>query len=59
MQKIIFFDDVHPFLLDRLRQLGFECHEHFTTDLQGIKESIKDAFGIIGRSRFKLDSIFL
>jgi len=59
IQKVIFFDDVHPFLLDRLRQLGFECHEHFTTDLQGVKEVIIDAIGIIGRSRFQLDSNLL
>lgn len=59
MQKVIFFDDVHPFLLERLKQLGFECHEHFTTDLKGVKEVIKDAIGIIGRSRFQLDSNFL
>lgn len=58
-QKVIFFDDVHPFLLERLRQLGFECQEHFTTDLPGIKLVIKDAVGIIGRSRFQLDSNFL
>lgn len=58
-QKVIFFDDVHPFLLERLRQLGFDCQEHFTTDLHGIKMAIKDAVGIIGRSRFHLDSNFL
>ena len=58
-EKIIFFDDVHPYIIEYLRGLGFECMEHFNTDYEEILKVVEDADGLVGRSRFQLDRSFL
>lgn len=57
--KILQLDSNHPILKDRLCHLGFEVHDDFTSSKSIIEDKIANYDGIIIRSRFKIDEIFL
>jgi len=52
-------DSVHEILWERLEKKGFQCLRAIDLDEQSVKELIKDAFGIVIRSRFQLNEDFL
>ncbi|MFZ4428316.1 MAG: NAD(P)-dependent oxidoreductase [Saprospiraceae bacterium] len=54
-RKVIFIDEPHPFLSKRLPELGFDCRFMYDADRQAILESLADCFGIIVRSRIRID----
>lgn len=58
-QKILHLDDNHPVLVEELEVLGFENHFDFISTKEEIESKIKDYQGIIIRSRFKIDRVFL
>lgn len=58
-KKVLFIDTTHPYLIDGLKSLGFEC-DHFDSFTKSEYETIiHNYFGIIIRSKFSLDKAFL
>jgi len=60
MKKVFFLDTVHPILSERLLQSGeYECIEAHEWTREHCETQLKDAHGIVIRSRFTLDESFL
>ncbi|MNJ89064.1 D-3-phosphoglycerate dehydrogenase [compost metagenome] len=60
MKKVFFLDTVHPILAERLSQSGeYECIEAHDWTREQCQNKLKDAFGIVIRSRFTMDESFL
>lgn len=57
--KILHIDSNNAILMRQLQELGFENHEDFTSSKEEIEAKIESYQGIIIRSRFKIDKIFL
>ncbi len=57
--KVLFLDEVHPILEQRLTQAGFTCLDYTKLDLEELKEPLSEAVGIVIRSRFKIDQEFI
>jgi D-3-phosphoglycerate dehydrogenase len=56
--KILHIDSNNAILMRQLQELGFENHEDFTSKKE-IEAKIQSYQGIVIRSRFKIDKIFL
>ncbi|WP_430405575.1 NAD(P)-dependent oxidoreductase [Fluviicola sp.] len=60
MKKVFFLDTVHPILSERLIQSGeYECIEAHNWTREQCETQLKDAHGLVIRSRFTLDESFL
>ncbi|MDF3028107.1 MAG: Phosphoglycerate dehydrogenase [Fluviicola sp.] len=60
MKKVFFLDTVHPILSERLTQSGeYECIEAHDWTREQCETQLRDAHGIVIRSRFTLDESFL
>ena len=59
MKKVVFIDVVHPILSERLIDLGYICEDATNYNKEEVKASIKDAFGIVIRAKYKLNKDFL
>jgi D-3-phosphoglycerate dehydrogenase len=57
--KILHIDSNHPLLWDQLHQAGFTNEEDFTSTKEQIEAKIQNYYGIVIRSRFKIDKTFL
>ena len=57
--KVVFLDSVHPVLVERLAEIGFLCLDYSKEPKEQARASLKDAFGIVIRSRFTLDKELL
>lgn len=57
--KVVFLDTVHPVLEDRLTAAGFACVDVTHEPKEQCKEVVRDAMGIVIRSRFPMDEDFL
>jgi D-3-phosphoglycerate dehydrogenase / 2-oxoglutarate reductase len=57
--KILHIDSNHPLLWEQLQQAGFENHEDFSSSKEIIEAKIQEYHGIVIRSRFKIDKVFL
>ena len=57
--KILHIDKNHPLMLAQLAAQGFENHEDYTSTKAEIEDKIADYDGIIIRSRFPIDKLFL
>ena len=57
--KVLFIDTVHPYLENKLIDLGFECYHSQEANEKDIKKKIHLYHGIIIRSRFTMDINFL
>ena len=57
--KILLADNNHPILKEGLEKLGFQVEEDFTSTKQETEQKIKNYDGIVIRSRFKIDKIFI
>ena len=57
--KILHIDSNHPLLLKQLQEAGFDNHEDYEATKADIEAKIHNYQGIIIRSRFKIDRIFL
>ncbi|MBI3239298.1 MAG: phosphoglycerate dehydrogenase, partial [Flavobacteriia bacterium] len=58
-QHVIFLDTVHEILEQRLTELGFKCIDGYEWSLEETKTKLKDAFGIVIRSRFPMNADIL
>ena len=59
MKKVLFVDNVHPILKDRLSSRGFLCIDGTKMSRTEIEMELMHAFGIVIRARFTLDNEFL
>ena len=57
--KILHLDTNHPTLLKQLNAAGHENHEDYTSSKIEIEKKIHNYEGIIIRSRFSIDKLFL
>lgn len=56
---VVFLDSVHPVLEEKLNKAGFECRMHFKTSFDELQDELKQAYGLVIRSRFTIDAQFL
>ena len=57
--KIIFIDTTHPKLIEDLSSRGFICDQAHDKSRSEILKIINNYDGLIIRSRFKIDKIFI
>lgn len=57
--KVLFLDEVHPYLEEKLMEIGCICHHDYTSSKEKIVEKAKQFDGIIIRSRIPMDKDFL
>jgi D-3-phosphoglycerate dehydrogenase / 2-oxoglutarate reductase len=57
--KILHLDTNHELLINQLNDLGFTNHEDYTSSKEQIEAKISDYDGVILRSRFTIDKLFL
>jgi D-3-phosphoglycerate dehydrogenase len=58
-KQVIFIDSVHPVLEQKLEQAGMFCLQHTKTNFETLQTILPEAYGIVIRSRFTIDSDFL
>lgn len=58
-KKVIFIDQTAPILWDSLVELGYDCLDHSTDSREALIPLVADAFGLVIRSRVKMDQAFL
>ena len=58
-KKIVFLDTVHPVLEERLIQAGAICVDATSISFEDCKSELKNAFGIVIRSRFPMNEKLL
>jgi D-3-phosphoglycerate dehydrogenase len=59
MKKVLFVDTVHPMLWEELEKEGFHCIEAYDLNKEEVKAISSDTYGIVIRSRFKIDAPLL
>ena len=57
--KVLFLDSVHPVLSQRLTEENYQCIDGFNENIDFIYNEAPDVFGLVVRSRFRLDELFL
>ena len=57
--KILHIDSNNPLLWDQLQEAGFQNFQDFKSSKVEIETKIQDYHGIVIRSRFKIDKIFI
>ena len=57
--KILHLDSNHPSLWEQLQEAGFHNFEDFTSSKEEIESKISNYHGIVIRSRFKIDKVFI
>ncbi|MBU3820527.1 2-hydroxyacid dehydrogenase [Flavobacteriaceae bacterium XHP0103] len=57
--KILHLDTNHELLINQLNDLGFKNDEDYKSSKEAVEEKILDYDGIILRSRFAIDKVFL
>ena len=57
--KILFVDKVHSFLHEKLIKNGYKCVNAFDKSKKEIEKNISKYDGLVIRSRFKIDDLFL
>lgn len=57
--KVVFLDTVHPILNERLTSNGFECIDATEKLFQAVLPILKDASGIVIRSKYRMDATIL
>lgn len=58
-KRILFLDSNHPVMIETLRANGFECDEDYTSSKEEVMQKLHNYHGVVIRSRFKLDKVFL
>jgi D-3-phosphoglycerate dehydrogenase len=57
--KILHLDTNHPLLLEQLEKAGFTNHEEYFASKEEVEKKIHAYDGVVIRSRFKIDQIFM
>ena len=56
---VLHVDENHPLLLEGLEKIGYENHLAYDTPLENLLEGIHRYQGVVIRSRFPLDKVFI
>lgn len=59
MKKILFINEAHPVLEERLSRLGFVCEFDYLSDKASIQTKLHEYFGVVIRSRMQVDKAFV
>jgi len=59
MKKILFIENVHEVLKERLQQAGYICDEMYLASRAELLAVVKDYYGVVIRSRVMLDKEFI
>jgi len=59
MKKILFIENVHEVLRERLQQAGYICDEMYMASRAELLTVVKDYYGVVIRSRIMLDKEFI
>jgi len=57
--KVLFIDNVHPILEERLLIMGFKCEHDYTSNRETILDKLPSYEGLVIRSRITVDKEFL
>lgn len=57
--KVIFINELHPYLIMHLRSLGYQCDEHYNTSTNDIASIIHQYTGIVIKSRIELSRVLI
>ena len=57
--QVLFLDEVHPILAERLTSAGYQCVQAVDISFEEAKKAVEKADGIVIRARFKLDEEIL
>ena len=57
--KVLFVDNVHQYLVENLEKRNIICHQKTTLSKEDAEEIISEYEGIVIRSRFKIDKLFI
>lgn len=57
--KILHIDSNHPLMMEQLKNIGFHNEEDFISSKEEVENKIQNYHGIIIRSRFKIDKVFI
>lgn len=55
----MFIDKTHPVLWESLLEMGYDCQDYSGKDREAILEDLPEYYGVIVRSRIKLDRAFM
>ncbi|RMG88735.1 MAG: hydroxyacid dehydrogenase [Bacteroidetes bacterium] len=58
-KKVLFLNEAHPLLEDRLRRAGFECDHDYETPAPALHARMGEYFGVVLRSRINIDRAFI
>lgn len=58
-KSVVFLDTVHPILEERLSKAGFDCVDATSLNKEECIPVLKDAVGVVIRSRFRMDKELL
>ncbi len=58
-KKVIFIDQTAPILWEKLVALGYDCLDYSQHSREALIPRVADAFGLVIRSRVKMDKAFL
>ena len=58
-KKVLFLDKAHPVLWEGLVNLGYDCIDQSSSEREEVKRLLPSAFGIVIRSRLRIDEDFL
>ncbi len=59
MKKVLIIDKPHPLLEERLERSGYQLDRQYEASRESLAERVSDCFGIVVRSRIRLDADFL
>lgn len=59
MQNILFINEAHPILVERLRQAGLNCHFDFISPRESLQQNLSKFDGVVLRSRINVDKAFI
>jgi D-3-phosphoglycerate dehydrogenase / 2-oxoglutarate reductase len=57
--KVLFIDEVHPLVGEEFTKIGWLCDFHYKTPIEELIPKLSEFNGIIIRSRFPLNEVFL
>lgn len=58
-RKVLFIDKAHLCLAEGLQKMDYECHDQTKAPKEIVRKNIGEYFGLVVRSRFRLDEAFL
>jgi len=59
VKRVLFIDQVHPYLEEELARHGFQCEHDYHGNYDTVKSKLADYHGLVIRSRMPVDRAFL